>query len=557
MKTQRQSIQLLEEHIIDQIKAGEVIERPSTLIKEVLENSIDANSKNISIEIQQNGLDLISVEDDGDGIVANDLPLAFCRHATSKIERFEDLYSLNSYGFRGEALASIASISRVSCDSRTNDGHGQLRIEGGETLMHEVTSGMQQKTGTKLYIKDLFYNTPARMKFIQSATTEKNKIKKILNAFLLTNPTVNFSIKWDMGDKDFFEAVAEDNFESRIRDSLFNRKNIEFFHNENSYDGVRVQIYLTKESSRGNAHKQNYIFVNNRYIQDVQLHKIILNSAQDLWNEGETGSYIAKITLPSDELDVNVHPNKTVIKFFKPGKILSLLSGTVKQLGAELKVRASVAQSSEQNDLIGIKEDVVKDFSYKEFDFSTPEQTQSYFDRLHGNVAPEVGKIFEIIKRFTSYCIVEHTGEVFSLSLANLTKMDLEVKAAELQSAEEIPLLVSKPIKLDHPIEKELIDSLSKIGFQCDLVTDDSLLVRSFPKPLQAYPYLSIVKDLITSGLSKSLDLRNFDFKTIGFDHFSDHFIAEIVLKSSISHLLEKSVLTPINETHLEKIHGR
>ena len=137
METQtKQKIHLLPEHIIDQIKAGEVIERPSTLLKEMLENSIDAESTEISVHLRDNGLELINIQDNGNGIDSEDLPLAFCRHATSKIKRFEDIYHLHSYGFRGEALASIASIAKVRCESKTSGTTGSILIEGGETKSH-------------------------------------------------------------------------------------------------------------------------------------------------------------------------------------------------------------------------------------------------------------------------------------------------------------------------------------------------------------------------------------------------------------------------------------
>ncbi|MBT4791013.1 MAG: DNA mismatch repair protein MutL, partial [Halobacteriovoraceae bacterium] len=215
-------INLLPEHIIDQIKAGEVIERPSTLIKEIIENSVDANSTKIEIHLRENGLELISIIDNGFGISHQELPLAFCRHATSKINHFEDLYHLSSYGFRGEALASIASISRVTCESQTKNGWGLIKISGGETLTYQHEAQANTETGTQLFIKDLFYNTPVRMKFIQSKTSEKNHLKKILNSFLLTQYQIEFSIKWDDKEKEYYQPRT--NPADRIKDVLFKNK---------------------------------------------------------------------------------------------------------------------------------------------------------------------------------------------------------------------------------------------------------------------------------------------------------------------------------------------
>jgi DNA mismatch repair protein MutL len=190
-------ISLLPEHLIDQIKAGEVIERPGSLLKEIIENSIDAGSTKIELTVLNNGLDLISLKDNGRGIFSQDLPLAFSRHATSKINRFEDLYQLGSFGFRGEALASIAAISKIQCLSFNKeeiDGR-EIRIEGGLTVYENSRQKIQGQTGLELNIQELFYNTPVRLKFIQSHQSEKNYIKKIIYSFVLSHPQVEFILK--------------------------------------------------------------------------------------------------------------------------------------------------------------------------------------------------------------------------------------------------------------------------------------------------------------------------------------------------------------------------
>lgn len=218
-----QTIKLLPEHLIDQIKAGEVVERPASLIKELVENSIDAGSSKISIAIKEGGMDLISIEDDGKGMTFFDLPYAFCRHATSKIEKFEDLYGLNSFGFRGEALPSIASVSRLVCTStpKNKEEGGRLVINGGRTESH--TSFHNSSKGTSFFVRDLFFNTPARMKFVKSAQAEKKAIKKILHSFILSNPAITFSIKWDDKEKEIYPALSKENLNKRIEQLWFKK----------------------------------------------------------------------------------------------------------------------------------------------------------------------------------------------------------------------------------------------------------------------------------------------------------------------------------------------
>ncbi len=201
------SIKILPEHLIDQIKAGEVIEGAASLIKELVENSVDANSTQIKIHVENNGLDLISIEDNGLGMSMEELPLAFCRHATSKITRFEDLYSLGTFGFRGEALASIASISRVTTFSKPVEGlGGKLVYHGGKLISHLVMENLEQ--GTSIFVRDLFYNTPVRFKFVKSKISEKNAILKIINSFIISNPSIYFSVKWDDKDKTIFQPTS-------------------------------------------------------------------------------------------------------------------------------------------------------------------------------------------------------------------------------------------------------------------------------------------------------------------------------------------------------------
>src|SRR5690606_11605816 len=172
------------------------------------ENAVDAGATQIELTLKNNGLDLISLKDNGHGMKFEDLPLAFSRHATSKISRFEDLYKLHSFGFRGEALASIAAISKLQCVSQTADSKtaSELRIEGGQTLYHGERQTGTGGHGTELLIQDLFFNTPARLKFIQSQQAEKTFIRKIIFAFILSRPEIEFQIKIDEADKDIYPA---------------------------------------------------------------------------------------------------------------------------------------------------------------------------------------------------------------------------------------------------------------------------------------------------------------------------------------------------------------
>lgn len=324
------TIKLLPEHLIDQIKAGEVIERPASLLKELLENAIDANAENIHIQIRENGLELIAIEDDGDGMSFDDLPYAFCRHATSKIDKFEDIYALHSYGFRGEALASVASSSRVTCTSRPlNGAAGKITIHGGKEISHDLLTSPHY--GTSFFIKDLFYNTPARFKFIKSKISEKNALKKILFSFIITQPTINFSVKWDDQEKIFFSALKKgEDLRKRFIQLLAKKWRVDDFHILSAeYDGYKLTALWCKEGSKGNSGKQQFLFANERLFNDLSLHRSVVRGLEKFWGVGLTGHYIFSLQVPAAQLDVNVHPNKTHVKFFAPNIIYSLISGSI------------------------------------------------------------------------------------------------------------------------------------------------------------------------------------------------------------------------------------
>jgi DNA mismatch repair protein MutL len=325
-------IHLLPEHLIDQIKAGEVVERPAAVIKELLENSIDAKAKIIDLHLINNGLDLIALVDDGEGIDIADLPYAFCRHATSKISRFEDLYSLHSYGFRGEALASISSISRMQCSSMPTEGvGGKIIIHGGEHKSLAPFSAT--KHGTSLYIKDLFYNTPARLKFIRSKTHELISLKKTINVFLCSHPEINFSIKFDDKDKAFFPA--QKNIKNRLEQLISKKNDLQILHSHKEYEGHQIDLYFTKTPLKSNQ-KHQYLFANERFFVDKNLHQALLRSLEPIWGIGQSGHYFVFLKVPPAELDVNVHPSKTTIKFLRSALIFSLISAGAKEHFADL-----------------------------------------------------------------------------------------------------------------------------------------------------------------------------------------------------------------------------
>ena len=552
---QKNRIQLLPEHIIDQIKAGEVIERPSTLIKEIIENAIDADSTKIELHLIDNGLELISLIDNGKGISAADLPLAFCRHATSKIDRFEDIYHLHSYGFRGEALASIASISKVSCETQTSTHLGLIKIEGGETLTHQEESSNSSKTGTKLFIRDLFYNTPVRMKFIQSKTSEKNQLKKIINAFLLTHPEIEFSIKWDDKEKDFYPI--KNDIKDRVKDVLFKSKEINFHEVENSYDGVNFKVLLTHQSTRGNAHKSHFLFINDRYVQDFQIHKIILNSASHIWPEGESGHYVAFLDLPADEIDVNIHPNKTVIKLFRAPKVFSVVSGSIKNSFQKQNTIKTVLQDNQYSNELPLETNSpeFKDIEYRQVDFNQSQKVSNYFENLHTINKTEELDQFRSLFSFQDFSLYNFNNQLYLLKKNELINFDLhQVIQSSTLTDDIIPLLVSRPIKTLKKLSRDQFSLFNELGYELDHLDNKTLVIRSFPKELQRFPYLKIAEYIINQ---KFLIKENINFSNFTFDDYNEAFLNDIIQKYPLTKLFKNKVLVLLEQKDMAKFYGK
>ena len=305
-------INLLDQHTSNKIAAGEVVERPSSVVKELIENSIDANSKNITIEIEDGGIQLIRVIDDGDGIYKDDIEKAFLPHATSKIKTVEDIYNINTLGFRGEALPSIASVSKVNFKTRTiedNFGYQLLLDAGVKTTFSEI--GINK--GTTMEVRDLFFNVPARKKFLKSSSREGSLISDIVLRIALSNHNISF--KLFSNGKKAINTYGDGSLSNVIR-SIYGKsiyENILKFEYED--DTISIYGYIGKEDiARGSRNNQS-IFVNNRYIKNKTIVAAVENAFKSFSTVNKFPFFVLFINVPSENIDVNIHPTKAEIKF--------------------------------------------------------------------------------------------------------------------------------------------------------------------------------------------------------------------------------------------------
>ena len=325
------NIHLLSEDLQNKISAGEVVERPASVVKELLENSLDAGSTQIEIVIEQGGHQLMQVRDDGIGIPENQLPLSVKRFHTSKISKLEDLFTISTLGFRGEALASIASVAHLSIvSSNGSDDGAELSIFNGELGELAPAANID---GTQVTIRDLFYNTPARRKFLKTPRTEARKIIDMVRRFGLSRPNLGFCLTVD--GKKVIELFPED-LSERIG-SLF----------DNTYKENLIPIDISKADYTFSGYigylnlirkrfGEQFIFMNGRYIKDRLLNSAVYSAYQSLVKRGEYPFFVINIQIPFDQVDVNVHPMKTEVRFHDEWRVYHVLKSGVNDSLSEI-----------------------------------------------------------------------------------------------------------------------------------------------------------------------------------------------------------------------------
>ena len=322
------SIHVLDQNTIDKIAAGEVVERPASVVKELTENAIDAGATRITIEIQDGGIKMIRITDDGAGIAPDEIRLAFLRHATSKISSVEDLKGIASLGFRGEALSSIAAVSRVELITKTEDEITAVRyvIEGGrEKLLDEIGA----PDGTTFVIRDIFYNTPARAKFLKTAMTEASHVGSIVEQLALSNPTVAF--EYIVNGASRLSTTGSGSLKDTIYHIYGRELASELLPIDYSEEGIQIKGFIAKPSiCRGNRNFENY-YVNGRYVKSRVVSLGIEDGYGNKLMQHQYPFTCLMITVTGDAVDVNVHPTKMDVRFSDERFILNQISTCIKK----------------------------------------------------------------------------------------------------------------------------------------------------------------------------------------------------------------------------------
>ena len=320
-------IHILDKHTAELIAAGEVVERPSSVVKELLENAIDANSKNISVHILNGGIQKIEIQDDGDGIDPDEIPKAFIRHATSKIATSQDLDSINTLGFRGEALASIASVSKVTLISKTNNSEFAMEyvIEGGEEKSFDVAA---RPNGTTIIVKNLFYNTPARMKFLKKDQSEANYIQETVLRLALSHPEISFQFIRE--GKTHFHTPGSGDLLTTAHSLLGTSFADTLVPVSITQEGSMLTGYITKPNASRGSRSMQFFYINGRYIKNSTMMAALEQAYKGTVMSGKFPGCILHLTIPVEKIDVNVHPAKTEVRFSNEREVFNITYQGVK-----------------------------------------------------------------------------------------------------------------------------------------------------------------------------------------------------------------------------------
>ena len=551
-------IQQLSRQLINQIAAGEVIERPASVVKELVENSIDAGATGVEIEVSKDCLS-IRVSDNGSGIHPDDIELAFSKHATSKISNSEDLFDIHTMGFRGEALASIISIAKVVCTTRTKEFETGTRVECEESNVKSSPSGCA--IGTTMEVKNLFYNTPVRQKFLKSEKVEISCIAEILQSIAIANPNVSINLIYDgknpvktSGSGDLL-CVLTEIYSNSIANEL---KKI---NKTDEVSNLHVSGYCSTPDFTRSTKKSIYTFVNNRVVKCPLILKAIDNAYKNMLPAGKYPFVCLNLDIPSCDVDVNVHPTKKEVRYKNPNQIFnfiySAIIGALSNISQQLpKAQVNTVlpfgnysssslkslkepdnsintQTEPKDDAVYIsagnqtehdKEDNTISQTYTATTHTAP-RSEAYYEKqvkqIDLNIAHQVvvEETFNIIGQYrNTYIIFEENSELKIVDQHIADERYIFEKLQENLKTENIPsqlLLISDVLPLEAADVQLITDNSNKLlrfGYQIEKVSDTEIIFKKIPQVIAHVKVADILADILENLHG---DLNNIEEKML------------------------------------------
>ncbi|MGH8506121.1 MAG: DNA mismatch repair endonuclease MutL [Stenotrophobium sp.] len=523
-------IHLLSDTLINQIKAGEVVERPSAVVKELVENSLDAGASRIEIEIEQGGLGLIRIRDNGVGIPRNELALALERHATSKIASLDDLEQVASLGFRGEALPSILSVSRLVLSSRTaQDAHG-WQLAASAQANGTSPQPAAQAVGTTVEVRDLFFNTPGRRKFMKAESTEFRQIRQIVNRIALSRFATGFSLRHQQRRVlDVAAALTDTAREVRVAEICGE----EFVKNSIRLDeqrmGMRLQGWVGLPGFARNQADMQFLYVNGRPVRDKLLGHALRRAFADVMHSSHYPAFVLYLELDPQGVDVNVHPQKTEVRFRESTRVHDFLFGAVHQLLR--RIRPEPEQHHHQARLAGAEDAAIRQQSLRyanapvsgAMPVNEPsvqlENTWAGFDRRQasaveepappeyplGHAIAQLHGIYILAQNATGLILVD-AHAAHERVLYERFKLQLEqggISAQALLIPEQIPL---------HEDEADVLEArlgeLARMGLELDRSGPAAVTVRAVPPLLARSDIAAFVRGLVDDKAGAQVEVH-------------------------------------------------
>lgn len=521
-------IKQLSKHLINQIAAGEVIERPASVVKELVENSVDAGATKISIEISNECRD-IRVADNGSGIHPDDIMLAFSKHATSKISTDEDLFAINTLGFRGEALSSIISISKLTCTTRTKDFETGTKVKCENSEVKQVETGCA--IGTIMDIRDLFYNIPARLKFLKNANTEFSYIQELVQSIAIANPLVSFVLKKNgkevlkTSGNNELKYTLKEIFSQNITDKLKEVRRTDML------SGMKISGYVSTPDFTRSSKKDFHIYINSRTVKCPIFQKAIDTAYKNLIGNGKYPFIVLNLEIPPADVDVNVHPTKKEVRYKNANMVFNFIMTAIQgglsnyvdrmELLEEEKTAASISSRFENQpnivefkpkteetailytkseDEVYISDEMLEKFQDDDTDADTTEITEqkAIFTVVEDKEQEPEENIVGQYKN--TYIIVEKDDgmEIIDQHIAEERYIYEKLKS-EKNIVSQL-LFVSDVLNIT-PSEAELIkenlDKFEKFGYGIEFTGNTELMFRKVPQLIAKVNPKEILADIL------------------------------------------------------------
>lgn len=502
-------IKQLSKHLINQIAAGEVIERPASVVKELVENSIDAGATKVSIEINNDCRD-IRVADNGSGIHPDDIMLAFSKHATSKISSDEDLFDIHTMGFRGEALASIISISKLTCTTRTAEFDAGTKVKCENSEVNSTQTGCA--VGTIMDIKDLFYNLPARLKFLKSSNTEFSYIQELVQSIALANPHCSLELK--KNGKSVLKTSGQNNLLQTIKEVYSSdvTQNLKEVLKTDPLSGLKISGYVSTPDYTRSSKKSYHIYINSRTVKCPIFQKSIDTAYKNLIANGKYPFVVLNLEIPPTDVDVNVHPTKKEVRYKNTNQIFnfiytSIQAGLTNYVEKQQPVPEPVSnvvdfvqpKLESTGNVIFDKEDDTVYISDKEMEKIEEQivEQPKMFTPVEKEVEPEEN----IIGQYkNTYILIEKEDGLEIVDQHIAEERYIYEKLMSEKNIVSQMLFVSDVITVsssEAELIKENLDKFEKFGYGIEFMKENELIFRKVPQMIAKVNPKDILADIL------------------------------------------------------------